>query len=228
MNRILEQWAKENPDWEQLPPVIPVVVYHGATAWKVPNEFHALLAGGAVLRPFLPNFRFIVVDLGQIDDDMISNDPRLRVGLLALKYVFREKEQTGILETIGISLRDVPEMLYQVVLYIVQTYKSVNEMEIRNLIHTAQPKEEAEMMSKFARDVLAGKPDWVLNMVREDELQKARLESKASSLLKLMRHRFGQIPGWVSTKINSADTELIETWMIRILDAQSVEDVFAA
>lgn len=63
VNRFLEQWARENPGWKLLPPVIPVVIYHGAGEWWIADDFHALMAGNEALYPYLPNFRYVVVDL---------------------------------------------------------------------------------------------------------------------------------------------------------------------
>ncbi|MBF0460440.1 MAG: Rpn family recombination-promoting nuclease/putative transposase, partial [Magnetococcales bacterium] len=117
MPRILEQWENENPKWEQLPPIICVVVYHGATEWTIPDTFQPLMAGNEALRPYLPNFRFVVVDLGRIDNQVLSANPRLHVGLLVLKYAFRKGEQRDILEEIGLALQDAPDILHQVVLY---------------------------------------------------------------------------------------------------------------
>ncbi|MBF0153983.1 MAG: Rpn family recombination-promoting nuclease/putative transposase [Magnetococcales bacterium] len=220
VSRILEQWGRENPGWEKLPPVIPVVVYHGATQWTISDELHALMAGIDALRPYLPNFHFVIVDLGEIDDGALSNDPRLRAGLLALKYVFRKGEQLGILEAIGVALQNVPDMLYQVVLYIAHTYENVDEIDIRKVIQAARPREDAKMLSKFARDILDGKSELAKEVMRQ--------EGEASLLLRLMRRRFGQLPDWVATKIKGADTHLLETWSDRIFDAKSVEEIFSA
>jgi predicted transposase YdaD len=224
MTRILEQWEREHPDWEQLPPIIGVVIYHGATPWKISDELQALMSGSDALRPYLPNFRFVVVDLGQIDNDDLSNNPRLRAGLLALKFVFRKGEQKGIMRMIGLSLRDAPNLLYQIALYMVTTYDSIDEAAIRELVRTARPKEEAMMVSQFAKEILSKNPPvWVVDMVR----QEGRQEGEATLLLRQLRRRFGQLPNWVSDKVNTADMELLEILSDRILDARSLEEVFS-
>ncbi|MBF0133431.1 MAG: Rpn family recombination-promoting nuclease/putative transposase, partial [Magnetococcales bacterium] len=43
MVEALKQWERENPDWDYLPAIIPFVFYHGATVWRVPDEFLALV-----------------------------------------------------------------------------------------------------------------------------------------------------------------------------------------
>ena len=50
---------------ERLP---KLVFYHGETEWKIPNEFMAIVDAEAGWHHFLLNFRFPVVDLGQVPD----------------------------------------------------------------------------------------------------------------------------------------------------------------
>ncbi|MEO5327164.1 MAG: Rpn family recombination-promoting nuclease/putative transposase [Magnetococcus sp. THC-1_WYH] len=116
ITRILEQWEREHPDWEHLPPIIGMIIYHGATPWRIPNELRPLMPSNDLLHPYLPNFRFVVVDLGQIENESLSGNPRLRAGLLALKFVFRKNEQQGIMRLLGLSLRNAPDLLYQVII----------------------------------------------------------------------------------------------------------------
>ena len=49
----------------------------------------------------------------------------------------------------------------------------------------------------------------------------------ASLLLTLLSQRFGEVPAWVPEKLNSASTEVLETWGRKVLEARSVDDVFA-
>ncbi|MCP4130896.1 MAG: hypothetical protein GY754_07925, partial [bacterium] len=42
-----------------------------------------------------------------------------------------------------------------------------------------------------------------------------------------METRFGTVPQWAKEKIKQADTEVIENWSIRLLSANSPEEVLA-
>ncbi|MEO5332294.1 MAG: DUF4351 domain-containing protein [Magnetococcus sp. YQC-5] len=42
-----------------------------------------------------------------------------------------------------------------------------------------------------------------------------------------MRRRFGQLSEQVVAKVHAANTELLETWAEAILDARSIDEVFA-
>ncbi|MBF0602193.1 MAG: DUF4351 domain-containing protein [Nitrospirae bacterium] len=46
-------------------------------------------------------------------------------------------------------------------------------------------------------------------------------------LMRLLQRRFGAVPGWASEKISEADLPSLEEWSLRVLDAQSLDDVFS-
>ena len=71
-----------------LPPVIPVVLYHGRARWTVATEFSALVRCPSVLAPYVPQFRYALTDLSRYSDDEIRGSAFLQVGLLALRHIF--------------------------------------------------------------------------------------------------------------------------------------------
>ncbi|MEO5349313.1 MAG: DUF4351 domain-containing protein [Magnetococcus sp. YQC-3] len=75
------------------------------------------------------------------------------------------------------------------------------------------------MMSQFARDILArGELEWFAI---------GRKEGKAETLTRQLQHRFGDLPLWASQQITDADLPTLEEWILRILDAQTLESVLA-
>ena len=46
-------------------------------------------------------------------------------------------------------------------------------------------------------------------------------------LLRQLERRFGALPGWASDRIATADSVALEEWGLRVLDARSLDDVFA-
>ncbi|MBF0414714.1 MAG: hypothetical protein HQL79_02985 [Magnetococcales bacterium] len=57
--------------------------------------------------------------------------------------------------------------------------------------------------------------------------RKAKDKKRLKSLSRLLQHRFGTMPDWASDKVASADLLSLETWSLRFVDAQSLDDVFA-
>ncbi|MEO5334246.1 MAG: Rpn family recombination-promoting nuclease/putative transposase [Magnetococcus sp. YQC-5] len=232
MYACMEQATREDAQWRKLPAVLPLLLYHGQTEWRIPNEFLFLVDVDEALRPWLLNFRFPVVDLGPIPDGQLSRDARLRAGLMALKYGTRDPQtQMDALENIIAALVDAPELLLSVLLYLLTTFSNLDEEHVRQVVRRINPQEEAEMMSQFAQEILAkGKPEWAA-MVRQDGIligeKKGRREEGASMLTRQLQRRFGDLPSWATQKIADAELSTLEEWSLRILDATTLESVLA-
>jgi len=62
-------------------------------------------------------------------------------------------------------------------------------------------------------------------------IRKGRLEGEAKLLLRILPRRFRPLPAELSERVYRADPETIpetiETWADRVLDAESLEDIFS-
>ena len=57
-------------------------------------------------------------------------------------------------------------------------------------------------------------------------LQQGRQEEAVVLLQRLLTHRFGRLPDAVCARLTSASIEQLETWMLNVLDAESLDDFF--
>lgn len=221
MIRALEQWERENPRWKQLPAIVPLVVYHGADTWRVPNHFLALVDAPTGWQPYLLDFKFSLFDLGHIEDRQLSQQPYLRAWLLAAKYATRDGKQLEIKDFLVEVLAGVPADDFMLIMrYVVETYRRYDEEDVREIILRVRPEEEEKMMSQFAQSVIENtNPKWA-QMVQQKEAIR--------TLRRLLQKKLGfDLPNWVDSKLEVATLTEIETWTDRILDAQSLDDVFS-
>jgi hypothetical protein len=76
MVRVWDRWLRDHPDARSLPIVLPLLLHHGEGRWKVAQDFGALLAGDpallAAVRPYQPQFRFLLDDLGALTLDELA------------------------------------------------------------------------------------------------------------------------------------------------------------
>ncbi|MGB3965658.1 MAG: DUF4351 domain-containing protein, partial [Planctomycetota bacterium] len=56
---------------------------------------------------------------------------------------------------------------------------------------------------------------------------KGRVETRIETLLRLLGKRFGAVPAAVRRRIRGATTSDLDRWIDRILDAESLREVFA-
>ena len=58
-------------------------------------------------------------------------------------------------------------------------------------------------------------------------IEKGIQQGEAFVLTNLLTRRFGPLPGWATERLAQASREELEQWVARVLEAQSLEDVFA-
>jgi len=56
---------------------------------------------------------------------------------------------------------------------------------------------------------------------------RGQAEGRAAVLLRQLGKRFGALPAEVTARIRAADTDTLDLWAERVLDAKSLGDVFA-
>ena len=56
--------------------------------------------------------------------------------------------------------------------------------------------------------------------------KQGRQEGEVILLKRLLTHRFGDLPAWVEAQLESATTETLEQWGERILDAETLKEIF--
>lgn len=60
----------------RLPPIVPVVLYHGASPWRAPQTFVELLEPHATALGVRPlDFGVVLLDLGALDDEHLAANP---------------------------------------------------------------------------------------------------------------------------------------------------------
>jgi len=105
--RIWEQVRQEKI--KKLPPIFPLVLYHGRRPWRVARHFSSLIAWEevAALRKYAPEFEYHLVDLSAYSEAEIKGEVFLRVGLLLLKHIFSRKLEPRLPEIL--ALLPLPE-----------------------------------------------------------------------------------------------------------------------
>ncbi|MFN9606149.1 MAG: Rpn family recombination-promoting nuclease/putative transposase [Planctomycetota bacterium] len=83
---IVRIWEQRQRDGQPLCPVVPLVIYHGETAWSATRSVEELKGVPQELLDCSVRFSFPLLDLGQVPDESLSTDPFLQSILNLLKY----------------------------------------------------------------------------------------------------------------------------------------------
>ena len=216
MVEILKQWEKENPNWEQLPAVVPFVFYHGAETWNIPNEFINLVNTVEGWKPYLLNFQFPVLDLGGLPDQKLSTHARLRPWLAVMKYATRKDQQSVVVELLIALLKSAPEDMRSIVSYLINVY-TYDKQTLEKIIREVHPEEKEKMMSQFAQEIL--------KEGMQQGIEQGVQQGEAKALQCLLERKFGPLTEETQSRIARADTQTLLAWLERILTANTQEEV---
>jgi len=85
-SHIWQQYEKQHPDTP--PPLIfPMVLYQGKSKWSAPLSFQDYLNVPNELKPFVPDFQYVLIDLSHLSDEDIKGEVYVRLVLLVMKHI---------------------------------------------------------------------------------------------------------------------------------------------
>ncbi len=208
----------------KLPPILPVVLYNGDPRWKAPRTLQDLigLPNDSPLWQWQPGMRYHLIDEGAFR----PGDLEARDGLPAL--LFRLENSPGPSQLVGLASevlawfashpgfsaarKVLVELLGAAIAPYAPGIRVPDELlEVRNMLATRMEKwmEESKQQGRLEGE------------------QRGRQSGKAALLLRMLEHRFGVLPEWARDRVLMADTDTMEEWGLRVLDAASLDDVFA-
>ncbi len=146
--RIWELYRKQNPKANKLPPILPLVLYHGKKRWRIAPNFQALIEGlDDELRPYVPEFRYQLHDLSSWDSQTIQGEVLTRLVLLAMKHVFDPEPKARLREILRL-IREVLqqetalELLEVILRYYVQYTQRLDEDDVKEILKVTAAGEE--------------------------------------------------------------------------------------
>jgi hypothetical protein len=215
-----------------LPPVLPIVLYNGERRWRAATEFSALidLATPEVLRAYLPELRYVLIDEGRYDPAELARRHNLAAALFRLELArtpdeIREVVQELIQWLKAPEQRELRRTLTKWLLRLMRRRVTQNEIpEVQDLLEVDTML--AERIKRWTREWKEeGVREGFQQGIQQGELLWKRVQT-ASNLRRLLAKRFGPIPTEIELRISAASLEELEAWFDRAIDAQTLEEVF--
>jgi predicted transposase YdaD len=250
--KFLEGWRKEHPAALRLPAILPVVLYQGAAPWTAPRTFAELydVSDQALhdLGEFLLSLRFVLDDLRVTPDDDLMERPvgdLARVALVVMKHV----SSKHLLDQLARLRAEITRLLATdqgrsglsgILWYIECVNPSFNRLDIVRHLGPVVGPELARTMETYEETL---KRMWIekhTRLAREEGVEEGRTEGRKEGrkegrnegqqefLLRLLAWRFGEVPEAITRRVTQATGDELALWGKRVLDAASLDDVFAA
>ncbi|WP_075984863.1 Rpn family recombination-promoting nuclease/putative transposase [Bacillus andreraoultii] len=112
---IIEIWEakSEKEKSNELPIVIPLVIYHGQKDWNIGLSLGEIIQGYEGLTPniqrLVPNFEYLLYDLSKYKDEDIKGEAQLQIILTTLRDIFT-KDSIDLFTTINRAVKYLREL----------------------------------------------------------------------------------------------------------------------
>lgn len=218
--------SRQLPADGMLPPVFPVVLYNGSKPWHAAHALSDLIQPVPdTLQPYQPNLRYLLINEREYADDELAALHNLVATLFQLENSATVQHIARLVGNL-VTWLAAPEQqslnraftvwLNRVLL----PAKAVGQpiANVENLF---------EVRTMLAERVLEWTKEW-----KEQGLQQGRQEGlqmgEVVVLKRLLAKRFGELPAWAITTLDSATPSQLESWAERLLDADTLEAFFSA
>src|SRR5689334_12440721 len=242
--RIWESLQRDHPTAEQLPMIIPIVMYHGERPWPEPRSFDALLdipeSVRPTVEPYLVRFEYLLHDLSKISDEELRKGARrtalAKLVSMCFKYARTSTDFIEILSDWMDVAREVARApnglaaLAPVLRYILQVNQQVERGALEALlVREIGPEAKDTIVTVGQQLIEQGRQQGIEQGIEQGIKQGIEQERQRFQklLLRLLRQRFGNaVDPLVEQRIASASIEEIETWYMRVASVATLAEVF--
>jgi hypothetical protein len=231
----LRGWQGKHPGARYLPAVLPVVLHQGPRPWSAPTSLIELMdlseQARSDLADHLLSLRFVLDDLRTVPDEALDArplGPLQRLVLGVMKHYKSRRLLEFLIEHAGdmralLATEHGGGWLFCLLGYTwtVNPYYDRATL-LRDLTQAVGPEMQRTMLTF---DEILGKPHYERG--RDDGRDEGVAQGQRTTLIRLLTRRFGSLPQSVEARVAGAGAEDLERWLDRILDASSLDDVFA-
>jgi len=215
----------------KLPPLLPIVLYNGDTPWKQPKTLAELIEPGpAFFQPFVPNFNLFVIDENDYQDAPLEIN-----NLVSAIFKFENSRDPfslkELIEAFLVWFNAHPNQALKqaIITWIKHSLKNVLSPDILGQIHTLE--ELSPMFATRAEQFMQQqKTIWLQTGMETGEQkgrQEGREEERRALLIKTLSKRFGPIPEFALSVIQTASLERLEFLIDCALEAASLDEWLA-
>jgi predicted transposase/invertase (TIGR01784 family) len=202
---------------KKLPPIIPLVLYHGSRRWNVSRNFSDLIADSDEFFEFVPKFAYELCDLSALSETEIKGEAMLQLGLTAMRHIFSHNLNRKLPEILDIMSKSEEqgaiEFLGTVLRYITSASDKVTTEDLREALTGTFPERKNEIMMTLARE-------WI-----EEGRQEGRQEGELAVTLRILRRRFSDLDVGTVNRIQLLSAEKLENLGYMLFDFKSVADL---
>jgi len=238
--RIWERILSDEQRPSVLPPIIPLVVYHGQARWSAPMDLLSLLDPVAAQEPTLqrltPRFEYLLDDLSAAtDEQLLSRAMGLFAGLAAifLRDARAPERVVPMVKRVGALLGELwraPDgrRAVAILLRYLWLVGDASQEEVAAVVEKHLP-ESKELIMTIAERLLQQGLEQGLERGREEGRVEGRVEGMRAGRLRTLRRqlelKFGALEVPTLRKLESLGDEALEACAERVLTALTLDEL---
>jgi predicted transposase YdaD len=190
----------------------------------------AMTLEGGIQQPAL-QFRYEVSDIREMGADPLLESPSLDDNLLAILCRLDDPRRVlrRILERIG-ALPGKGQADAVTKLVILSELRGLSALVREEQRRMPIPIDSSILDHPMIQDLVLEREARVKEQGKQEGKAEGKAEGKvegeAALLHRQLERRFGPLPEWAVSRLRAADSTVLETWGLRLIDAGSLEEVF--
>lgn len=214
----------------RLPPVLPIVLYNGPHRWTAPLDIAEIIpVMPDDLCQYQPKFRYLIIDKNAHFASMEDPVKNLVAAIFRLESPKDPDDVQNFLRHLNGWLDDRSEIRRTLAKWLRATL--MQNPEYRIVLPEMNDLEELSVMlsDQLAKWAKAYKAEGLLQGIEQGIEQgyvKGMQRGEVRALERQLVKRFGMLPTEISERIAAASPETLDAWLLQVLDATSLDDIF--
>jgi predicted transposase YdaD len=228
---VVRIWERLDRFDGQLPPVLPVVLYHGEKRWNSPGDVVELIASAGAFASYLPQMRYYLCDLSAYSPGEIVGGVHARLSLRLLQMVFSPELGAQLPEILALA-RELTEpktalqWLETALRYVVAASPHVGLDEVQSAIDIVLTDDRSDIMPTLAeRWIEQGKQQGLAQGLEQGIEQGRRQMSEA--VIALLTSRFGELQPELIDTLRALSIAHLQQVNVATLDFHTSAEVMA-
>ena len=222
MVRIWEKLLAQNQRMKVLPPIIPMIFYHGSRQWTFPLDFSSYVELPEGFKAFVPDFRTILFNLQDLRDEDFQGADLFQASVRTFKYAF--KRMRPYLGAILYHASAFPfdeekrSFLEGLLKYILQVGQDIEPRHVEEELGKGGRAQAGEVYMTIAEQLRAeGKAEGKAE---------GQILAKQQDIKHLLEKKFGFVDEATRQRIAGCkEIGKLEQAIVQVLDAESIDQI---
>ncbi len=204
---MVEQWyelEKQGTLGSKLPPIFPILMYHGEKGWNQGVHFHDIVnIPHDDMKPYIPDFKYFLSEAVTEDEDRYQTSAVIRCWFLAVKYTKDPAMRERLFEMVKLlhDFLDQDKAIEYVDIflkYLANADSNITRTDAVEAIETIFPGRGADMAKGWAQEYV------------EEGIEKGMLYDAREMLLEALDAKFPrELPADVHAKIQALNNRIL-------------------